>query len=272
MNILPKKRWHVRTKQNIERVRRDEAKAAEEEKELKRRIRLAEQESRTEYLRKKARGVSAPVEISNEIQGEHVNFFKDVEENGYSHAKNKEHESEEKERKEKFEKDLGILTYLGQNSLEAKGETPWYLKSQLKEFLNDDKDAKDDKLDAKHKAKLDKMDPLNDMKKYLAMKGKKYIESYKFTKVNESNMHKHHKTKPSSSSKKSLSKIEELRAKRLKREQEEKRRSHEFLQTFRKGPSIEEAVVMDDRLRKYNSQFNPHLARNNSVYDKEPKF
>lgn len=41
---------------------------------------------------------------------------------GYSGGTNKEHEAEEKAQKEKYEKDIGLLTYLGQSSVDAKGK------------------------------------------------------------------------------------------------------------------------------------------------------
>ena len=99
-------RWHVRTKDNIARVRRDEANAAEEAKELERRIKLADQETRTAFLRNQAakkrqkfQHLADPeqaaqlelLEKSNQFEAdnpvtakssqkfEHVNFFKDLE-------------------------------------------------------------------------------------------------------------------------------------------------------------------------------------------------
>ena len=51
--------------------------------------------------------------------------------------------------------------------------------------------------------------------------------------------------------------IEELRAERLKRENEEKIKTQRLLN----GPSSTAPIQLDDRKRRYNSQFNPDLAR-----------
>ncbi|GFN99640.1 leukocyte receptor cluster member 1 [Plakobranchus ocellatus] len=201
MNILPHKSWHVRTKKNIERVRRDEEKAAEEEKEKQRRIALAEQEARTDLLRSKARNraITSPQSSSESLVAqatkganstskdvvvpglgdtkEHMNFFKEIEDGLIKQGKNQEHEAEKKKEQEDLEKRIGLLTYLGQTALESKDSAPWYLDKSLRKTAKVDDDDKEKKNDneaelrrAVQKKRLEEMDPLLQMKQYVEKK------------------------------------------------------------------------------------------------------
>ncbi|KAF2349225.1 CBF1-interacting co-repressor CIR N-terminal domain [Trinorchestia longiramus] len=229
MNILPKKRWHVRTKDNIARVRRDEAKAAEEEKERERRAKLAEQEARTALLRQRARTAeetsglpkidfigsgksedkaaeNSTTENSDDLSSNknldafssqinkpcadiftesgNINFFKDLETGvgSTNSLTNKDHEAEERAEKEKYEKQIGLLTYLGQDTLEATKSKEWYHdSSRCISSLWTGKDTNDlDTTTQGSENGTDIMevglkykgahDPLNDMIKYVGWK------------------------------------------------------------------------------------------------------
>nr|XP_021407456.2 leukocyte receptor cluster member 1 homolog [Lonchura striata domestica] len=116
MNILPKKSWHVRNKDNVARVRRDEAAAEVERRKREARALRAEQEVRTEVLRKRARlGGRSPAPPA---------LFPPPEEA----APNREHEAEKRRERERRERALGVLTYLGQSAAEAQTCPPWYLQ------------------------------------------------------------------------------------------------------------------------------------------------
>ncbi|XP_054850572.1 leukocyte receptor cluster member 1 [Eublepharis macularius] len=255
MNILPKKSWHVRNKDNVARVRRDEAEAEAQRQSREARVLLAEQEARTEFLRKKAR-LSAPENSSgssdlqslgSEGPSQHLNLFYELQEGG-----NKEHEEEKKQEKERREKALGILTYLGQSAAEAQTSCPWYQKPpERNEAL-----AKDVKLKGK-------LDPLVEMERNLRKKKSSQKEGKKGKgeqrqKECRGNLAVEcvHKRGTSSSS------LEKLRQERLQREQAERSRTEALLaqKTGKLLPGEAEEEV-DERKRGYNSQFHPQLAR-----------
>lgn len=198
MNILPKKKWHVRTSENIARVRRDEANAAEEAREVERRSLLAEQEARTSLLRARAReklGYSDKEEINTLDQSKddeepligpsvsdlapvadggvisssgHVNFFQDLEEGQNSAKGNEEHEEEKKKEQEEYEKKVGYLQYLGQDTEELTGDQVWWKKlpSNRKGIVSEEKE-----LSSVASKQKDFLDPLKDLRKYLGCDG-----------------------------------------------------------------------------------------------------
>ncbi|OAD62881.1 Leukocyte receptor cluster member 1 [Eufriesea mexicana] len=296
MNILPKKRWHVRTKENIARVRRDEANAAKEERIKQERIQKAETEARINYLRDKARekydGRIETLKTETDASSskwDHVNFFAELEQGKLDYNKpNVEHEKEKKEEREKYEKKIGYLTYLGQDTNEATGKKNWY--EELPERLRNRE--KNVEVQAKKKT-LD--DPIRDIKKYLNIMGAGSIE--KSSKINiesgkrknddsdksdsddtkslKKHKHKkskkHKKEKHKGKEKQSIEKpnidIQKLRAERMLREQGEKLRTEALLAKLRGDPvpiATPKSPPKPAIKQKYNSQFFPEIARQNA--------
>ncbi|XP_061119490.1 leukocyte receptor cluster member 1 [Conger conger] len=272
MNILPKKSWHVRNKDNIARVRRDEAQAAEEEREVQRRVERAEQEARTAYLRRKSQaahcgqgleaglegGLEAVEEDQPAVVEKHLNLFP-VEEAGEKKG-NEEYLKEKRDEKERQERAIGLLVSLG--PAPGTEATPWYLKDRgSKEEKEDERDTakkrqrekeghgkgKTEEEKTKKDLRLkDSLDPMREMKKALAIKDK-------------------HKSKKKDRREKGQkrsgeSSIERLRAERLEREVAERRKAQALLDE-RSGKGKDQRREVEERDRPYNSAYFPELAR-----------
>lgn len=250
MNILPKKSWHVRNKDNVARVRRDEAQAREEEKERERRVLLAQQEARTEFLRKKARQRNSVPELEAADPGAPssgpVDLFRELlEERKGVPRGNREHEEEKRREKERQEKALGILTYLGQSAAEAQTQPPWYQLPPGQKDCCPPGPSPDEKI-------KNRLDPLKEMQKHLAKKR----HSSESRPSREERPQKQRPREPPS--------LEKLRAERLQREAAERARAEALLARVQGQVSQQgqvEAEETDERRRRYNSQFNPQLAR-----------
>lgn len=271
MNILHHKSWHVRTKQNIARVRRDEERARKEEEEKLRRINVAEHEARINELRVKKSKNSTNHEAITTQPSTSFNLFENYKDKV---SKDFEKEDEKKKDQEKWEVKAGIFSYLdGRYKYDKNDE--WFLKSHeermgLNSNLDDAKAIKDQKLKIQN-------DPLEDMKRYMGVmkrneksfeeedkskrgtSGSTHETYHKAKKKKTKHKKRRHQSSDSESEEDKSELIKRLRRERLEREGKERERTRLLLH----GPSKVDKPADNRRSQKYNSQFNPHLARQN---------
>ena len=182
-------------------MQKDEAKAAAEEAERESRRQLAEREARVRLLRERARGrlegvdneaVDAvvgplpPEQALSEVTSDmvtsdvteasgHINFFQDAEKGEDKVTTNAEHEAEKKKEQEEYEKKVGYLVKLGQDTEELDGGTAWWKKAAGTRLLEPTpsqlKATATGSLAAVRAKQTEFLDPLNSVRKYLGCEG-----------------------------------------------------------------------------------------------------
>ncbi|KAH8397712.1 hypothetical protein KR215_010477, partial [Drosophila sulfurigaster] len=294
--------WHVRTKENIARVRRDEAAAQEDEKKRCDKLELAESEARINFLRSRT-GVlekkittTAPCESETRKKNSHhlstpsvsFNLFADYK----SHIKktNKDLEKEKKEEQEKYEKQIGYLTYLGQDTNEALKVRSWY---EVAPKRSSESDNKGEETQSKQKLSQDPLTLINSListdKQFVAenklscmgtctscpesklksIGNKRPKKSYKKDKKHKHKSYKNSDKISKKAAQAKRDKLNNLRKERLIREATEQRRQEQlFAQrdsefSANSNSSSKTPTATPRIIQKYNSQFNPEFAKQN---------
>ncbi|KAI9303061.1 hypothetical protein BJ944DRAFT_268997 [Cunninghamella echinulata] len=243
MNILPHKSWHVYNKKNIEKVRKDEEKAKQEQDAKDKRSTLADSEARIQLLRERAEKRYSTGDDQTSI--EPVRLFADIE----KAAQNDEVLAEKKQKE--LDKERQFTMYLDKGTSDK--EIPWYAKKQPNKYTDEhiskpyikSKHDKDIQIRHKRPAISIEDDPLVTIKTHLEKHETKHQKKHKST-------HHHHSKKKSSLKKKSSSSIEQLRAQRLEREKAERLRTQSVIY----GDNSTSSIIKEDRHQPYHSQYN----------------
>lgn len=269
MNILPKKSWHVRNKDNVAKVRKDEENARMQAKELSQRAEAADQEAKINFLRKKAKDriIKNSNDLTDALQSAIANPTTSNISPAVSissHAKNEDHEREKKEEQMNYEKKLGVLKYLGQDAAETMNESekPWYFRAPKRPSTNVKDSDDEDEADEKDKKRKSSLDPMNAIKVHLQEKKaseKKKKDKKKKTKHKLKKMPKHHREEKERRLDTNNDKLAKLRKERLEREKKEKERSRILI-------SGDDKTATEPAPQRYHSQYNPHLSRNRNRY------
>ncbi|XP_032903179.1 leukocyte receptor cluster member 1-like [Amblyraja radiata] len=194
--------------------------------------------ARTEFLRKRAR-LSLPDAPAAEVSTRSLNLFSDGEGDEGRMGGSKEYEEEKRQEKERRERSLGILTYLGQSVWESQTAGPWY--ARVPEHGTEAE---------AEKGRKRRMDPLRNMREWLRGGGGK---SGGGGGGREGGWRR--------------GGVVSLREERLRREEAERKRAEALLRGVegqREGEGRKEGEGQregEGNSRAYNSQFHPELSR-----------